>query len=56
MTAASPWETLWRFSPSSKLPMSAEGRAHMGSGVGEVTEAGHSWGGSGDSGGEMPAG
>lgn len=30
MTAASPWETLWRFSPSSKLPMSAEGRAHAG--------------------------
>lgn len=27
MTAASPWETLWRFSPSSKLPMSAGGKS-----------------------------
>lgn len=30
MTAASPWETLWCFSPSSKLPMSAEGGADAG--------------------------
>ena len=27
MTAASPWETLWCFSPSSKLPMSAGGKS-----------------------------
>lgn len=27
MTAASPWDTLWRFSPSSKFPMSAEGKS-----------------------------
>ena len=27
MTAASPWETLWCFSPSSKLPMSVGGKS-----------------------------
>lgn len=30
MTAASPWETLWCFSPSSKLPMSAGGKSRCG--------------------------
>lgn len=30
MTAASPWETLWCFSPSSKLPMSAGGKRGCG--------------------------
>lgn len=34
MTAASPWETLWCFSPSSKLPMSAAGTTAVGSGAG----------------------
>lgn len=48
MTAASPWETLWRFSPSSKLPMSAGGRALSGSGCPApglgVVAAGGKWG------------
>lgn len=39
MTAASPWETLWRFSPSSKLPMSAEGKStHRDQGPRPVAE------------------
>lgn len=48
MTAASPWETLWCFSPSSKLPMSAGGKSIRG---GQIA---CSWAGSG--GGRMTVG
>lgn len=52
MTAASPWETLWCFSPSSKLPMSAAGTTAVGSGAGgqpqglpssQVGSGGYGW-------------
>lgn len=50
MTAASPWDTLWCFSPSSKLPMSAEGRAHAGiRGGDQGLRLPGAWGGSGGS-------
>lgn len=57
MTAASPWETLWCFSPSSKLPMSVEGRAEAGvGGRGHERRLPGSWGGNGGSRGQMQTG
>lgn len=57
MTAASPWEMLWRFSPSSKLPMSAEEEHTQGQGPGQWQSVASWCGeGSGDSGGKMQTG